>query len=263
MKEKGNERGGFFKAKFQLSKNSSEDLKKSRKPPNLESKVLINVRLIETNEKGMVPIKRGSRLATKVLKSFGPSEVVHAVVRKHADLDQFFCGSGDYVLYYPDQKTLQFIPSSNKELTVELYQEEKGKPYSKIHLFLCNVSNVDDAVERKVVEDKKVSMERSFIGTSPIFKSSNIVADHQKENSNNDEDEFANIFPSLLFPSTLLQNTENIQLSAVYCYKAQIIYKASYNLRQDIKKNRPVAEIFSVQVTDVKIFAQFVITPLA
>ena len=35
VKEKGNEKGGFFKAKFQLSKNNSKDLKKSRKPPNL------------------------------------------------------------------------------------------------------------------------------------------------------------------------------------------------------------------------------------
>ena len=52
VKEKGNERGGFFKAKFQLSKNNSKNLKKSRKPPNLRSKVLINVGLIETNEKG-------------------------------------------------------------------------------------------------------------------------------------------------------------------------------------------------------------------
>ena len=128
---------------------------------------------------------------------------------------------------------------------------------------MCNENNVYDAVDRKVVENKKVSMETSCTGTSPIFKPSNIVADYQKQNANNDEDEFANIFPSLLFPSTLLQNTENIQLSAVYCYKAQIIYKASYNLRQDIKKNPPVAEIFSVQVTDVKLFAQFVITPLA
>ena len=71
-------------------------------------------------------------------------------------------------------------------------------------MFLCNISNVDDAVDRKVVEDKKVSMERSCIGTSPIFKPSNIVADHQKQNANND-DKFANI----------LQNTENIQLSSI------------------------------------------------
>ena len=119
---------------------------------------MINVGLIETNEKGVVAIKRGSRLATKVLKSFGPTEVAHAAVRKHADYDQFFCGSDDYVLCYPDQKIVQFIPGSNKEFTVELYKEEIGKPYSKIDLFLCNVSTVDNAVDRKVVEDKKISM---------------------------------------------------------------------------------------------------------
>ena len=215
MKEKGNERGGFFKAKFQLSKNNNKDLKKSRKPPNLRSEVLINVGLIETNEKGVVAVKRGSRLATKVLKSFGPTEVAHAAVRKHADHDQFFCGSDDYVLWYSDQKIVQFIPGSNKEFTVELYKEEIGKSYSETDLLLCNVSNLDDGVDRKVVEDKKVSMERSGIGTSPIFKPSSIVADHQNQNANNDEDEFANIFPSLLFPSTLLQNTENVQLSSI------------------------------------------------
>ena len=37
MKEKGKERGCFFKAKFQLTKNNSKNLKKSRKPPDLRS----------------------------------------------------------------------------------------------------------------------------------------------------------------------------------------------------------------------------------
>ena len=108
--------------------NNRNDLEKSRKPPNLRSEVLINLGLIETNEKGVVAIKRGSRLATKVLKSFGPTEVAHAAVRKHADYDQFFCGSDDYLLCYPDQKIVQFIPGSNKEFTGELYRDEIGKP---------------------------------------------------------------------------------------------------------------------------------------
>ena len=80
---------------------------------------------------------------------------------------------------------------------------------------MCNENNVYDVVDRKVVENKKASMETSCIGTSPIFKTSNIVADYQKQNANNDEDEFANIFPSLLFPSTRLQIRENIKLSSI------------------------------------------------
>ena len=197
VKEKVNERGGFFKGKFQLSKNNSKVLKEIHKSPHLRSEVLINAGLIESNEKGAVAIKRGSRLATKVLKSFGPTEVARAAVRKHAGKDQFLCGSDDYVLSYPDQKIKQFIPGSKHEFKVTLYKEELGKPYSQIDLFLCNVSNVDDAVYRKVDEDKKVSIERSFIETSPIFQPSNIVAGQQKQNANNDEDEFANIFPSI------------------------------------------------------------------
>ena len=95
VKEKSKERGGFFKAKFQLSKNNSKYLKKSHKPPNVRSEVVINVGLTESSEKGEVAIKRGSRLATKLLKSFGPTEVACTAVRKHADHEQFFCGSDD------------------------------------------------------------------------------------------------------------------------------------------------------------------------
>ena len=73
-----------------------------------------------------------------------------------------------------DQKIVQFIPG-NDEFTVELYKKDFGKPYSKIDLFLCNVSNVDDATDCKVPEDKKVNIERSCIETSNI-QPSNIVA---------------------------------------------------------------------------------------
>ena len=89
MKEKRNERGGFFKAKFQLSSNNSKDLKKSRKPPNLRCEVFINLGLVESNEVRLVAIKRGSRLAIKVLQSFAPTEAARAALRKHADHDQF------------------------------------------------------------------------------------------------------------------------------------------------------------------------------
>ena len=165
---------------------------------------MINVGLIESNEKDVIAIKRGSRLATKVLKSFGPTEVTRAALRKHADHNQFFCGSDDYVLCYPDQKIIQFMPGSNEEFTLELYKE-LGKPYLKTDLFLCNVRNVDDAVDRKVINDKKVSIKRSCTEASPIFQPSIIVTGQQRQNANNDEDK-------ILFPSTPLESTENIQL---------------------------------------------------
>ena len=65
---------------------------------------------------------------------------------------------------YPDQKLVQFIPGSNKEFTVELYKEEIGKPYSKIDLFLCNVSNVDDAVIARSLKTKKLALKGVVLG---------------------------------------------------------------------------------------------------
>ena len=129
-------------------------------------------------------------------------------------------------------------------------------------MILRNVSNIDDAVDPKVVEDKKVSTERSCIGTSPILKPSNVVADHQKQNSNNDEDEFATIFPSLLFPSTPLQNTENIQLPSISLQRTDNI-QAFLQPASGYQEETSCSRDFFSPSNGRKFFAQFVITPLA
>ena len=126
--------------------NANKSSKSNREAPNSRAEVFINVGLIEANEKGIVSIKQGSRLAIKIAKKFSSIEVARVAVKKHADHDQFFCGSDEYVLCYPDQSILQFIPGTNIEFTVERYKKEIGKPYSKIDLYLCNVSNVDNDV---------------------------------------------------------------------------------------------------------------------
>ena len=79
-------------------------------------------------------------------------------VKNHADHSQFFCGSDEYVLCYPDQTIVHFIPGRNIEFTVDKYKEEIGKPYWKIDLYLCNVSNVDSDVNLKVIDDNKVTI---------------------------------------------------------------------------------------------------------
>ena len=62
------------------------------------------------------------------------------------------------MLCYPDQSIVQFIPGTSVELTVERYKEEIGKPYSKIDLYLCNVSGADSDVNLKVIDDNKVTI---------------------------------------------------------------------------------------------------------
>ena len=85
-------------------------------------------------------------------------EVARVAVKKHADLDQFFCGSDEYVLRYPDESIVQFIPGTTIEFTVERHKDEIGKPYSKINLYLRNVSNVVSNVNLKAIDDNKVTI---------------------------------------------------------------------------------------------------------
>ena len=55
---------------------------------------IINVGLIEADEKGIALIKRGSHLAIKIAKKSSSIEIARVAVKKHAGDDQFVCGSG-------------------------------------------------------------------------------------------------------------------------------------------------------------------------
>ena len=105
---------------------------RSKHPPNIRSEVLINVGLLESNEEGDIFPKRGSRIPVKVGKQYTADEVLKTALNKHADNDQFFCSLEDYVLCYPDQKLVDFVPGATESFTVEKYKEEfLSKPYSK------------------------------------------------------------------------------------------------------------------------------------
>ena len=108
---------------------------------NITSEVLINVGLFESNEKGDIFPKRNSRIPAKAGKKYTVDEVLKTTLKKHSDSDQLFWTSGDYVLCYPDQKVVEFIPGTTESFTVEKYKEELlSKHCSKMDLFLCNIS---------------------------------------------------------------------------------------------------------------------------
>ena len=102
---------------------------------------MINVGLFESNDKGDIFPKRGSITPVKVGKQHTAEEVLKTALKKHADNDQFFFSLGDYVLCYSDQRLVEFIFGTTESFTVEKYKKGfLSKPYSKMDLFLCNIS---------------------------------------------------------------------------------------------------------------------------
>ena len=144
IQEKGKERHGFLKQKKIQNSSGTATCTRTSKvkaSPNICSEVLINVGLFESNEEGDIFPKRGSRIPVKFGKQYTTEEVLQIALKKHADNDQFFCSLDDYVLCYPDQKIVEFIPGTTESFTVEKCKEEfLSKPHSEMDLFLCNIS---------------------------------------------------------------------------------------------------------------------------
>ena len=117
---------------------------------------------------------------------------------------------------------VQFIPGTSIEVKVERYKEEIGKPYSKIDLYLCNVSNVDSDVNLKVIDDNEVTIQgnsnqtisnqlthQQNTNTNPTQNTnipSLLISQGQQEvrqNPSNDRDGFEDLFPSISFIQSL------------------------------------------------------------
>ena len=119
---------------------------------------------------------------------------------------------------------MQFILGTNIEFTVERYKEEIGKPYSKIDLYLCNVSTVDSDINLKVTDENKVAIHGNSNQTI-----SNQLTHEQNTNTNltqntnipsllitkgqqgvrqspDDENGFENLFPSINFIQSLARS---------------------------------------------------------
>ena len=74
-------------------------------------------------------------------------------VNKHANHDQFFNALEKYALLYPDQKVVATIPGSDEPFTVEKYKCELSKPYSKVDLYICLVSDIHDCGKYTLEDD--------------------------------------------------------------------------------------------------------------
>ena len=101
-------------------------------PLNIRSEVIINVGLIESNDKGIVKIKRGSKMPVKTEKIFTAEDVQKAAIKKHSEIDQYFCHLDEYILCFPDQKVVEYILGTSEVFTVAKYKKFLSKPYSKV-----------------------------------------------------------------------------------------------------------------------------------
>ena len=97
---------------------------------------MVNVGLFESNNEGGISLKIGRRMPVNVGKQNTAEEVLETALKTHSDNEQFLCSLDDYILCYPGQKIVEFIPGTTESFTVEKYKEGfLSKLYSKMDLF--------------------------------------------------------------------------------------------------------------------------------
>lgn len=74
--------------------------------------------------------------------SIGTKELIAKAVEKHSRFNRSISDSADeYYMVYPDMTRIVKIPGSEEDFTLHRYKEELGKPYERITLYLCKVTD--------------------------------------------------------------------------------------------------------------------------
>ena len=206
IKNKGSERGSFFKRKNK-KEEQQQPVKRKKFTFSSRSKVedvTINIGIIsDTN--GQLTISRGSKLPVRVSKHFDSAQVLLAAVKKHSDHDQFFCPLESYVLLYPDQKQVISIPGSPELFTLEKYKKELAKPYSKIDLYLCLSSSFfyHDDKEIEILKNDSRKETESILSPSDIQPIETPCEDSLLDNLPMPDSEIGAIFDEMINSNTV------------------------------------------------------------
>ena len=113
---------------------SSFFVKKPKRKINQEVKVQIGmVHVVDGRFRRM----KGRTLPVVIHEDATISELLQTAIAKHSKHFQQFNPSCTYVLMYADNKIVDKLPGSTEDFKLKAYKEDIGKPYAKIHFFLC------------------------------------------------------------------------------------------------------------------------------
>lgn len=110
---------------------------KSGKGDNSVQKVKIQVGIKFYCEDIPLKAMKGRTLPITVNSDIDAEGLLQEAVTKHAKHFRAFDGKLEYVLLYPDNTVVNFLPGSSDVFSLKKYKEDLGKPYSKIYLYLC------------------------------------------------------------------------------------------------------------------------------
>ena len=84
-------------------------------------------------------------MPVKTEKIFTAEDVQKAAIKKHSEIDQYFCHLDEYILCFPDQKVVEYILGTSEVLLLQnirnFYQSLTQKQISNISNIVVDNSN--------------------------------------------------------------------------------------------------------------------------
>ena len=159
---------------FQRTKENtrrSQFQPKCGKKRRLTEEVKVKIGIITYRpEHGELKINRGSSTnnTVTVSSSVGVCELIQKAVEKHSRFNKQISNEPEqYYLLYPDKTKVDKLPGAEEDFTLSRYKEELGKPYNRITLYLCKVSdffsNISDELFDACSDDKSPSPRASSL----------------------------------------------------------------------------------------------------
>ena len=132
--------------------------KSGQEQKNKVQDVVVNVGLMEWNGKEQVlKAKRGKKLPLRVMPTVSYNTLRNEAEEKWKNFhSNLYDESQSYHLLYEDGTKALFLPGSKKEVfTLSRYQEEIGKDFKRITLYLC--SNYDFEISEGYFDDEELT----------------------------------------------------------------------------------------------------------
>ena len=194
---------------------SSHFLPKSKKKKTQrksEENVTITVGIMRLCNGSTLKKERGSNMAITISTSSNHLAILERAIAKHARFNKSFNAHLKYTLLYPDASEVkEFLPDSNEPFVLEKYKDELGKPYSRVTLFICRVTDYFTAASASLLQsdiqdsddsdfdypnvESSVEPSNTYVSTcnelfqdQPCSSSTSSIPSNELDNRENNED---------------------------------------------------------------------------
>jgi hypothetical protein len=124
-----------FRKRMQVAQ--TKKVKSAKKAKTINEEVKVQVGVLEADG-GKLKRLKGRTLPLVITCCCNANDLLQAAIDKQTKHFKQFNKHAAYFILYPDYSIVHKLPGSSEDFILNDYKKDLGKPYSKIHFYLCD-----------------------------------------------------------------------------------------------------------------------------